>query len=219
MTNAFTRVGLLALLLLPFTAGCVSQQRYMELESENVRLREERTRVNRTNDQLSRQIASYEAQLQAANQRIDEAPALSDMSELEGQGVNVFRRGNSVVFSVPAEISFASGKAELSASGRAALKSVASKLKSDFPDGVYWIEGHTDNDPIRKSGFGSNRDLSLARAMSVLRGLVDDNGIPDEKCVVAGYGQYWPDVPNDSAANKAKNRRVEVIVHQARGDE
>lgn len=218
MNRPLLRLGLLALALAPLAGGCVSQKHLEDAENEIVKLREERTRLRRDNEALNRQVQSYEAQLIAANQKIAEMPEPANYADVSASGVDVITRGNSLVFSVPSEISFASGKADLSPSGRKALKTVADALRRDFPDGVYWIEGHTDNDPIRKSGFGSNRELSLARGMSVLRYLVDEAGIADERCVVAGFGEYWPNVPNDSAANKAQNRRVEIVVHRPRAD-
>ncbi len=218
MNQKLVRVALAALILLPMTAGCASRRDLDEARAEVVKLREQRTKLGRENDALNRTISSYEAQLQLANQRINEQPPLSDMSSLTDLGMAVTQRGNSVVISIPSEITFASGKAELSSSGKNALKAVAAKLGSDFPDGTYWIEGHTDDDPISKSSFRSNRELSIARAMAVLRGLVDDAGVADDQCVVAGFGEYWPEVANSSAANKAKNRRVELVVHQPRAD-
>ena len=55
----------------------------------------------------------------------------------------------------------------------------------------------------------------MARAMEVHAFLVEQCGIPDDQCVVAGYGQYRPVASNDSADGKAKNRRVEITVHKA----
>ena len=78
-----------------------------------------------------------------------------------------------------------------------------------------WVGGHTDSDPIVKSKFASNRDLSLARAMAVLRYLVDDAGIKDGQCAVVGFGEYRPLTANDSSASKARNRRVEITVVRA----
>src|SRR6185436_8831829 len=114
------------------------------------------------------------------------------------------------------DVTFGSGKAELSKAGRSALGSVAKALASEYPEAEYWIEGHTDADPITKAKFGSNRELSLARAMSVLHYLVEDAGVPDQQCVIAGWGQYRPVVAGKTADAKAKNRRVEIVVHQAK---
>ena len=117
-----------------------------------------------------------------------------------------------MVISIPTEITFPSGKATLSDNGMTALTAVARTLIDEYPSAQYWIEGHTDNDPIKKSKFATNRDLSLARAMAVLHYLVGETGVPDGQCVVAGWGEYRPLVPNDSKENKSTNRRVEIVV-------
>jgi chemotaxis protein MotB len=116
--------------------------------------------------------------------------------------------------SIPSEITFPSGKAQLSEQGKNALTVVSRTLIDQYPAAEYWIEGHTDSDPIRKSSFPTNRDLSLARSMAVLHYLVNDTGIPDGQCVVAGWGEYRPVAANDSNTNKSRNRRVEIVVHR-----
>jgi chemotaxis protein MotB len=120
-----------------------------------------------------------------------------------------------MVISIPSSITFASGQATLSKEGQKALQNVASTLKKEYPGAKYGIEGHTDSDPIKKSKFTSNRDLSIARAMAVLTYLVEECKIPDESCIVAGHGQYDPIGSNKSDSDKAKNRRVEIVVHQS----
>jgi chemotaxis protein MotB len=119
-----------------------------------------------------------------------------------------------MVITIPSSITFGSGRAELSNGGRSALTVVARTLLNEFSAGEYWIEGHTDNDPIVKSKFATNRDLSLARAMAVLHYLVEETGVPDGQCVVAGWGEYRPVAANDGDAGKARNRRVEIVVNQ-----
>lgn len=216
MMSRTTRLGLAALVLaLPVYAGCASPNVVRSLEAENLSLKEERTRLKRDKVELERQLGSYEAQLQAAGTQLDELRNLSQPAydELTQLGVSIERRGSSLVFSIPSEITFASGQAELSAGGRNAVRAVANRLRSEYPNAIYWIEGHTDSDPIRRSPFKSNRDLSIARAMSVLRYMVESASMPDSQFIVAGFGEYLPVAPNDTAANKARNRRVEIVVN------
>jgi chemotaxis protein MotB len=73
------------------------------------------------------------------------------------------------------------------------------------------VEGHTDDVPIRSSQFPSNWELSTARAISVIRYL-EENGIDRGRLSVAGYGEFHPLAPNDSADRRALNRRVEIVV-------
>lgn len=207
----------LGLLLLPFAAGCASQQVLEDYENELALLREERASLKRELRDARGDMTDLEVALADANAELLARPETLSYPELDSLGLDYGLRGGNMVISLPSEITFPSGSAELSKQGREALKAVARRLSSDHGDGVYYVEGHTDNDPIRKSQFESNRSLSVARAMAVLHYLVEDCDVPDEQCVVAGYGQYAPVAPNDNRGNKAKNRRVEIVVHATAG--
>lgn len=115
-----------------------------------------------------------------------------------------------VVTVVTDKVLFDSGQAELRPVGQSILDAVAEPL-SRIPNEVL-IEGHTDNSPINTSQFPSNWELSTARATSVLRYLVDRNGVTATRIGATGYGEMRPAVPNDSASHKAQNRRVEIVV-------
>jgi len=205
-------LGSLALCL-PLLGACASQKTLQNYEDEIAALREERTRLKKDLHQLELQLDDYEIQLSEANVQLQERPDPASYPDLDELGILYGTRGGNMVISVPAEVTFPSGKAEVTKSGRDALKTVAKVLQTDYGDGVYWIEGHTDTDPIRKSNFESNRHLSMMRAMAVLHFLVEDCGVPDAQCVVAGHGEYAPVAANDSVPNKARNRRVEIVVH------
>lgn len=201
----------------PFVASCTAPQYKAALderEQENRQLREERANLKGENRDLNSQRDSLETALAEANARLLEEPTQSStqLKDLDDAGVGYGMRDGRMVISIPQELTFGAGKADLSAGGRKALKAVAKTLKEQYEGGEYWIEGHTDNDPISKSKFATNRDLSLARAMAVLHYLVDDGAIADGQCVVAGWGPYRPLAANSSSANKAKNRRVEIVV-------
>ena len=213
------RLGMVVLGVLPLAAGCASQQTLTEYQDEITALREERTRLKKEKGELERQLDDYAVALADANARISEQeslPSAPSYPDLDALGVDYGRRDGLIYLSIPAEITFASGKADLTSSGRSALKTVANHLTSDHGGLEYWIEGHTDADPIRKSKWDSNRALSVARAMAVLHYLVEECGIPDESCVVAGHGEYEPIASNESKATKAENRRVEIVVHKPR---
>ena len=74
------------------------------------------------------------------------------------------------------------------------------------------VEGHTDNIPIRTIRFPSNWELSLARATQVLRKLHEKSKIAPQRLSATGYGEYRPVRPNDTAANRQLNRRVDLII-------
>ena len=205
------------LFALPLTAGCASQAEIQDFQDEIRALREERTQLKKENRGLRTQLEDAQGKLIEANTRpVEPAPEQKQYSELDSLGIDYGTRDGNFMISLPASITFASGSADLSDQGKKALRVVADTLQSEHADGTYWIEGHTDNDPIRKSKWESNRQLSVYRAMAVHRYLVEDGGFADDQFVVAGHGEYLPIGPNDSPTGKARNRRVEIVVHRPR---
>lgn len=208
----------LGAVLAPLFASCAANTQMKaaldEREQENRQLREERSTLKGDMRDLQYEKEALETSLAEANARLLEEPERGKNQSIPGLdevGVGYGMRDGKMVLTIPAEITFPSGKAELSAGGKKALAAVARELKSSYADGEYWIEGHTDSDPIQKSKFPTNRDLSLARAMAVLQYFVEEGGISDGRCVVAGWGEYRPVAKNDSKG-KPKNRRVEIVV-------
>jgi chemotaxis protein MotB len=212
---------LLGFLLIALGVGaCTSPEAYRqaigERDQEISDLREERVRLKRDRQGLLAEIDSLGSQLREANQRSIEKPEPVEAAShpgLEDLGIDYLYRDGLAVITIPSSITFPSGKADLSKQGKSALRSVATVLKGNHASGVFSIEGHTDADPIQKSKFGTNRDLSIARAMAVLTFLVEDCDISDEQCVVLGHGQYRPLDPANTKAAKTRNRRVEIVVH------
>ncbi len=206
--------AVLALGVAAIASGCASQQQLIEYQDEVRSLREERTHLKKENRQLQMQNESYEVRLSEANQKLTSQPDVPDYAELDALGIDYRTQGGNFVISIPSSITFASGQVELKKEGRAALKAVARTLANDYADGTYWIEGHTDSDPIKKSKWGTNRDLSVARAMAVLHFMVEKCAVDDDRFVVAGHGQYTPVTENNDDSGKARNRRVEIVVHR-----
>lgn len=232
-----TRVRTLGLVLLGLVAtGCVAPGEYRrtvsQYDAEIAALRAELEREKAAADGATAQVtAQMEELTDALDQANDENERLraalesrpqavaasaatdADLSDLDQYGIGVEQRAGEAVITIPSSITFASGSATLSAEGRKAIDAVGKSLLREYPQMTYSIEGHTDSDPISKSKFASNRDLSLARAMAVLRELVDGPaGVPDEQCAVVGWGPHRPVASNDTKADKARNRRVEIVV-------
>jgi chemotaxis protein MotB len=118
------------------------------------------------------------------------------------------RRG--LVVSIREAGSFAEGSADLSPQARALLVDVAAPLAE--MDALIRVEGHTDDVPISTPRFRSNWELSTARATSVVRYLVEEARIDATRLSAAGYGEFHPRAPNDSATARAQNRRVDLVV-------
>lgn len=108
------------------------------------------------------------------------------------------------------DLLFSLGHSSLSSSAKNSLYTLATVLK----DTPYMINvvGHTDNIPMVSSRYRSNWELSVARASVVARFLIDEIGMNPNQFIVSGYASYRPVVANTSADNRAKNRRVEIII-------
>ena len=109
-----------------------------------------------------------------------------------------------------ADLLFPSGNADLGSTARERIQKIASLLQKT----PYMINvvGHTDNVPIKSGPFASNWELSVMRATTVARFLIEEMGVPASRFSVTGHSYYQPQVNNDTSANRAKNRRVEIIV-------
>lgn len=117
-----------------------------------------------------------------------------------------------LVVTVVEEVLFDSGKSRLKDSATPILDKVARVLNESVPDMSVGIEGHTDNVPIRFSGWKSNWELSAARAMSVLHYLVDEKKVAPNRVSATGYGEFKPVASNDTKEGRQLNRRVEIVI-------
>jgi flagellar motor protein MotB len=124
-------------------------------------------------------------------------------------GTEVVPDGDLVRIRIESSQLFNSGQATLRPEVEKTLDRVASALRSEYAGRLVGIEGHTDSDPITKSKWKSNHDLAVARATAVFQAL-KRRGVPEGQLFVAGYG---PNRPLASANDKARNRRVEIVVH------
>jgi chemotaxis protein MotB len=119
-------------------------------------------------------------------------------------------RGLAIIFL--AEVLFDSGKADIRKEAYEVLDKIAKVLKENLSGRNIGIEGHTDNEPIKYSGWKSNWELSTARATSVLHYLVDQKGIEPKVVSATGYGEYRPVDSNATTEGRRQNRRVEIVI-------
>lgn len=126
--------------------------------------------------------------------------------------LSVEQRNGKIYVSLSEQLLFKSSSIQVDAKGKQALEQLASVLKST-PDIHVLIEGHTDNVPIagKSKYMQDNWDLSVLRATSIVKILVDA-GVNPNALTPAGRGEFSPVTPNNSDANKAKNRRTEIII-------
>ena len=122
--------------------------------------------------------------------------------------VDLDRRG--LVVSIRESGSFATGSAEISQQARQVIGEVAAAVR-DIGNFVR-VEGHTDDVPIHTPRYDSNWDLSTARATNVVALLTEEYLIDATRLSAAGYSEFHPRVPNDSEANRGRNRRVDIVI-------
>lgn len=125
------------------------------------------------------------------------------------ESMAVDRVADRLVIRMKSAILFAEAQAALTPQAREVLAGLAPVLARN-PSRLR-VEGHTDDVPIHSAQFPSNWELSTARAISVIQYL-EEQGFEAERLSVAGYGEFHPFVPNDSAERRALNRRVEIVV-------
>lgn len=132
--------------------------------------------------------------------------------EISDKEVTVQMLERGLVITFVSEVLFDSGKAKLIEDSYQKLDKVAGVLKTTVSDLNVGIEGHTDNVPIKFSGWKSNWELSSARAMGVLHYLIDNQSISPNRLAATGYGEYHSVASNDTAEGRQKNRRVEIVI-------
>jgi chemotaxis protein MotB len=132
--------------------------------------------------------------------------------EIKDKQVKLKMAEKGLVITFVADVLFDSGKAKLKQETFTSLDKVARVLNENVADLKVGIEGHTDNEPIKFSGWKSNWELSTERALSVLHYLVDHEKVAENRLSVLGYGEFQPVAGNNSKEGKKLNRRVEVVI-------
>ena len=205
----------LAFLILFSLSGCAfieKTRRTDELETENANLRhriaqllKEKTKeVQKVYEEKDKEFS----ELERAKRELEES-LKKEIGEYKAK-LQMTERG--LVITFLSEVFFDSGKDIIKADGKLSLDKVAEVLNRDVPDSQVAVEGHSDNDPIKYSGWKSNWELSSGRALAVLHYLVDECKVEPQRLSANGYGEYHPVAPNDTSQNKQKNRRVEIVI-------
>lgn len=136
------------------------------------------------------------------------------MTFIEANGIEdkvlISADSKGVYVNVSNAILFGKESASISREGRSVLKSVG-KLLNQLDNQVV-IEGHTDDIPNAYGQYPTNWELSVGRAVSVLRYLSEKEHVNPNRLSAVGYGEYKPLAPNDSEENRARNRRVNIVL-------
>ncbi len=187
------------------------QERIGELEGEltalNKQIEDLAAKAGTTAKELAElraEKAKREKELAVYKNLFNELKALVDAGTIQVG----FRKGRMVV-QLSNAILFDSGKSKLRPEGQDAIASLAPALGSVKRDFV--VGGHTDNIPIKTARYPSNWELSTARAVSVVKGLIEA-GYPASKVGAAGYAEHDPVADNSEQSGREQNRRIEIIL-------
>ena len=181
------------------------------LAEYNASLERRMEELNAARDELSEQLVLTEVEVAVLRGTYDELVGELEAEVAAGQ-IQIEQMRDGISLNVSQEILFASGSAELDERGRNVIARVASRIHDD--KAVISVEGHTDDVGISRAlraRYPSNWELAAARAGSVVR-LLSEEGVPPENMRAVSRGPFAPIVPNDSAENRAKNRRIEILL-------
>lgn len=192
-------------------SGCTDWQKKYEsqlavsknLEGLLFRERTEKTKLaeesQKTIDELQRQIAE-----------LNRSPA--EATGFEGFDVKFDPSAGTITVTLPNTILFSSGKATLKQATSSELDRIQSVLQQKYRNNPIDVVGHTDTDPIKKSKWRDNWQLSSERALAVA-GYLMKRGIPEGRIRAVGCGPARPVASNSTSSGKSKNRRVEIVVY------
>jgi len=195
--------------------GCVNwEKRYdaLSVEHENLKGLLERERSEK--GMLADQVTQGQQTIEELQRQIEEQKKTPADATGFGEGYDVAfdPAAGTITVTLPNAILFDSGKATLKTVTSRELDHIYSVLQQKYSGKTIDVVGHTDADPIKKSKWRDNWQLSAERALAVV-GYLTKQGIPEEKIRAVGCGESRPIASNANATGKAKNRRVEIVVH------
>ena len=133
------------------------------------------------------------------------------LGNLSDEDIEINVEKGVVYVSISDKLLFRSGSYTVTSRAKEVLGKVA-KVVNEKPDIEFMVEGHTDNVPIKIDGIQDNWELSVKRATAVVRILEKDFGVAPSRMTAAGRSYYLPVADNDTASNRAKNRRTRIVV-------
>lgn len=167
-----------------------------ELEARNARLME-----------MERLMSEKDRVLEDLRNKVADA-----LIGFDGQGLTVTRKDGRVYVSMDEKLLFKSGSTQVDPNGVKALKQLSVVLGNN-PDINIMVEGHTDDVPFRKgSSIKDNWDLSVMRATSIVRIILEGSNVSATRITVAGRGEYYPVDTASTPEARRKNRRTEIIL-------
>ena len=164
---------------------------------------------------LNARLAQLQAEKSKEISELDDAKTLLEKKLAKEIGdkdvrLEMAERGLAIIFL--AEVLFDSGKTDLKKDALPVLDKIAKVFNENLKGREIGVEGHTDNEPIKYSGWKSNWELSTTRATSVLHYVVNEKGVDPKLISATGYGEHRPVASNKEVEGRRQNRRVELVV-------
>jgi len=198
--------------LLPGCTNWEKKHQALSVEHENLKGLLERERSEK--GMLADQVTQGQQTIEELQRQIEEQKKTPAEASGFGAGYDVAfdPSAGTITVTLPNSILFDSGKATLRKATSNELDHIRSVLRQKYPGKLIDVVGHTDTDPIKKSKWKDNWELSAQRALTVARYLIQ-RGVPGDKIRAVGCGESRPIASNANASGKAKNRRVEIVVN------
>lgn len=199
----------------------VTQEQLLKKEDELKALEAKLNKQQQDLDALAAQLKLREArvnELEDILRKKDQATAdlkkkLQDaLFNFENKGLTITQKNGKVYVSMDESLLFESGKTNVQPKGIEALKHVAKVLEQNADINVL-VEGHTDDVPMKGAGeIKDNWDLSVMRATSVTKIILNNSSMDAKRITSAGRGEFFPIDPSKTAEARKKNRRTEIIL-------
>lgn len=190
-----------------------AQAKVAELESQNTQLEADKETLEAAKAELAKSVQAKEGELHQLKGTYDSfREKMKD--EIARGDINLEETGGKLRVGMVDKILFDPGEAEISKRGEGVLARVAEAL-AGIPDKQIQVSGHTDKMPINgklAEKYATNWELSTARATQVVRFLAEKAGVPPQRLVASGYGEFHPIASNKSPAGRARNRRIEILL-------
>ena len=215
--NPKTIIPLICLMSLSLLSGCTNwEKKYQALLVEHENLKGQLEYERGEKNQLANRISQDQQTIEELQRQIEEQRKTPADASGFGEGYDVAfdPDAGTITVTLPNAILFDSGKATLKTATSQELDHIRSVLREKYNGKKIDVVGHTDTDPIRKTKdkWKDNWELSAERALTVTRYLIG-RGIAEDNIRAVGCGESRPIAPNSTTSGKAKNRRVEIVVH------
>ena len=204
-------VAAVAALVLVGGAGCVMDGLVEEQEAE---IRAARREI----DELEIRLGALRSETRRLERQAGPEAAARRRAELEQDlakyGLRVTSRGPELVVTLASTVLFDPGEVTVRSGAKDALLGLAEALNRRFPGRAVRVEGHTDSTRPRRIAerYPTNWELSAARALAVLKVLVEEGGMSRDGAFAAAYGQYRPVMDNSTPEGREANRRVDIVI-------